>query len=156
MFCGWGHKKQCRCMTCVSFKEWSHKRAYRAALASAKAQSKELLDMALRKPLPGQQYGPVAPMFSDEDFQRDYPNITEYLFTERWADGSMRQTSTLSVFSDNGSLKIVLNDRDNNRSAFFSAKRFLEALENMETALREETVDWKSRGQNRQASQTPF
>lgn len=156
MFCGWGHKKSCRCLPCVSFKEWSAKQAYRYALASAKSQSKEVTDMALRKPLPGQQYGQAAPMFDDQDFRQLYPNLYEYLFTDRWADGSVRQTSTLSVFSDNGALKVVLNDRDNNRSAFFSAKRFNEALESMETALREETVDWKSRSHTKPAGQTPF
>jgi len=111
----------------------------------------------LRKPQPGEMYGPPALPFCDPDFQSKYPNVTEYLFTRNWTDGSVRQTSTLSVFTDGEAMKVVLNDRENNRSAFFCEPTFSGALEAMEAALAADRVDWKSRSSGAaKAMQTPF
>jgi len=113
--------------------------------------------MALQKPKPGENYGPQSPPFRDDKFAADYPNLTEYLFTDRWQDGSVRVTSTLSVFSDNGCIKFVLNDRDNNRSAFFSEETWMDTLVAIEQALASGRVDWKSRrGTTNDAMKTPF
>lgn len=113
--------------------------------------------MALNKPKPGEAFGQPSPPFRDEKFVNDYPNITEYLFTAFWQDGSPRVTSTLSVFSDNGSLKVVLNDRDNQRSAFFSEETLIDTLTAIEQALASNRVDWKSRrGGGTGQMATPF
>lgn len=111
----------------------------------------------LRKPVPGQMFGPVERPFDDSEFKARYPSIYEYLTVTRWADGSNRVTSTISVFIDNGALKLVINDRDNNRSAFFSAPTFEDTLVRMEEALTEDSADWKSRNANAAAAtRTPF
>lgn len=113
--------------------------------------------MALRKPKPGELLGPQDPPFVDNAFQGDYPCLTEYLFTRQWADGSHRMTSTLSIFTDNGALKLVINDRDNNRSAFISKPTWAEALEALESGLAHDSLDWKSKSQvNQAAMKTPF
>lgn len=111
----------------------------------------------LRKPLPGQTYGISDVPFEDEDFKARYPSLYEYLFTQKWTDGSVRQTSTLSVFTDGVSLKLVINDRDNNRSGFINAATWIECLELMEARLANDEMDWKSRsGTQSQNMKTPF
>jgi len=145
-FCGWGCRCGNRCDTCYSINLLTRKQQYRRALAQSKVSPVTLEDDVIKKPMPGQQYGPVAPPFCDPDFQTKYPLLTEYLFTCRWADGSNRVTSTLSIFTDGESLKVVLNDRDNNRSAFFSDRTWALIFDTMEMALKEDRVDWKSRG----------
>lgn len=113
--------------------------------------------MGLRKPAPGEMYGPPAVPFSDAEFQRKYPSITEYLFTQKWQDGSPRVTSTLAIFSSEGALKVVLNDRDNNRSAFFCEPTVELALESLEQALSTDRVDWKTKpGMASDKMKTPF
>jgi len=110
----------------------------------------------LRKPRPGEYYGAPEVPYEDVAFQGDYPNIHEYLTVERWADGSPRTTSTLTLFVSGGSLKVVLNDRDNNRSAFINDSSVVAALEKLEAQLKSESVDWKSKGSSNGAGKPPF
>lgn len=113
--------------------------------------------MALRKPTPGQMLGIASVPFRDEEFASRYPSIVEYLFTAKWTDGSVRVTSTISLFADNDCLKLVLNDRDNNRSVFINATTVEGALVALEEALANDTADWKSRSGGAAAqSKTPW
>lgn len=157
MFCGWGHRRGCQCLTCRMVFGMSRKAAYRLALKLSKAVQQTSEDDMLKKPNPGQMYGVADVPFDDEDFRAKYPTLWEYLFTQRWQDGSIRTTSTISLFATDGALKVVINDRDNNRSAFFNARTLTEALDSMESGLCNDTADWKTRS-NGQAKgfATPF
>jgi len=111
----------------------------------------------IKKPRPGEYYGPPEVPFLDDDFRDRMPNLYEYLTLERWQDGSVRTTSTLTIFVSGGNLKVVLNDRDNNRSAFFNASTFDSCLTEIESQLKADRVDWKSKGSSNGTSQkTPF
>jgi len=157
MFCGWGHTRDCPCDVCESCFRMSRKQAYRKALAQYKAQCRQTEDAMLKKPMPGQLYGVADVQFDDLKFRETYPTIYEYLFTQRWQDGSTRVTSTISFFAQEGALKVVINDRDNNRSAFFNAETFDAAMASMEASLKSDTTDWKSRsGAPAKGASPPF
>jgi len=157
MFCGWGHKSGCECNVCVYVFVLTHSQQTRYNRKSRQAKQASEEDDMLKKPAPGQMYGTASTPFVDEEFINEYPTITEYLFTSKWTDGSVRATSTLSIFTDGDAMKVVLNDRDNNRSAFFCEATFSGAMHAMEKALREDKVDWKSRSSSGQAAkQIPF
>jgi len=111
----------------------------------------------LKKPLPGQYNGPTEFPFSDIKFLESYPTLHEYLTCTQWDARTIRTTSTLLFFVENGVMKVCLNDRDNNRSAFFTAPTMEELMSEMEVKLASEKVDWRTR--SRQANQpgyTPF
>jgi len=113
--------------------------------------------MALRKPLPGQYNGPVEEPFHDNAFQGDFPTLHEYLTAPKYPDGTFRHTATMLVFFDGPVLKLVINDRDNNRSAFFTAPTFRDAMDKAEAALACETADWRFKGGNSvDKMKTPF
>jgi len=157
LFCGWGHERSCVCKVCLACFTLTRKQAYRLAARERKRAKAEEECPLLRKPKPGENYGPPSVPFCDEEFAKKWPNVLEYLITDRWTDGTVRVTSTLSIFTDGVSLKVVLNDRDNNRSAFFCEATFAEAMEAMEDALRLDRVDWKSRSSySKPAKDTPF
>jgi len=113
--------------------------------------------MPIRRPKPGEtNVRNEAPM-DDGDFRGTYPTLYEYLTLTQWSPGQARITSTIMVFVDQGVLKCCLNDRDNNRSAFFSSPKFLDLLDLMEAQLSSETVEWKSRSTKPGApGYTPF
>lgn len=146
MFCGWGHVRWCKCVVCTEVLGYSRKSSYRRMKRREVRLDQREIDMSIRKPRPGEYNGPVEDPFNDAAFQGDYPTVHEYLFQTQWADGSFRHTSTISVFTDNGVMKLVLNDRDNNRSAFFTAKTWRDLFDKMEAALAGETVDWRFKG----------
>lgn len=120
-------------------------------------EEKERVEDMLRKPKPGERTGPVEPVFNDADFKATYPQTTDHLAAVRYEDGSPRVTSTLLIFCDTGILRVCLNDRDNNRSVFFTGETVEAALTSMENALAEGTVEWRSRSQSGYNNvKTPF
>lgn len=157
MFCGWGHVRWCKCVVCTEIYGFSRKGHYRRMKRRSEAAGQGVIEMAIRKPKPGEYNGPVEDPFKDGAFQGDWPTLYEYLFMTQWADGSFRHTSTMSVFTDNGIMKIVLNDRDNNRSAFFTGATWRDIFDKIEAALAGETVDWRFKGGSGvDKTKTPF
>jgi len=99
--------------------------------------------MALNRPLPGQYNGPKEERLSDVQWAEEYPTLLSYLSERTYSDNKPRVTSTLLIFVDDGILRICINDRDNNRSAFVTAATFSEALASLESRLLEESLDWR-------------
>ena len=113
--------------------------------------------MPIRRPTPGSQYGPTDPPWEDNEFSTNYPTIFEYLTLNSWGPGQPRSTSTIMLFVDNGVLKLCINDRDNQRSAFFTGTTLSAALVACENALSGETADWRSKSsRNGSNGYTPF
>lgn len=104
------------------------------------------IEEVIRKPKPGEKCGPVEAVFNDADFKATYPSITDHLTSARYDDGSNRATSTLLIFCDQGVLRVCVNDRDNNRSVFFTGETMESALMAAENALATNTADWRVRG----------
>ena len=71
------------------------------------------------------------------------PSVVEHLVDSTYDDGSLRETSTLTVFIDAGVLKVGLNDRDNRRTLYVSGPDVGSALESLERALRAQAPDWR-------------
>lgn len=70
----------------------------------------------------------------DPEFARRYPILVEYLTSEKYDDGLVRERSALSMFCEDGMIKLALNDRDVGASLYCSSTTFggaLEALEGM-------------------------
>lgn len=157
MFCGWGHRKGCVCVVCVSLQVKNPRFASsRKTIMKVNQEEKGIAEM-LRKPKPGERTGPVEAVFNDADFKASYPHLTDHLVGTRYEDGSSRVTSTLLIFCDSSVLRVCLNDRDNNRSVFFTGETVEVALTAAENALAENSVEWRSRGQfNNPAMKTPF
>jgi HKD family nuclease len=107
----------------------------------------------LQRPKPGEILGPSDAPFTDSKFAKEFPMLHAMLKETRYDDGNPRVSSTILFFCENGVLRACLNDRDNNRSAFFTDEQFLTLLEVMENGLTSGRVDWRSK---RDAARTPF
>jgi len=111
----------------------------------------------LQKPKPGDRMNVYETPFTDKEFTGLYPQLAAMLTATRYDDHSSRITSTLLIFSDAGVLRMVLNDRDNNRSAFFTNTTFESCLALIETKLALDQVEWKTKGSFNNANiKTPF
>lgn len=157
MFCGWGHLRSCQCQTCLSLGSKNTRYANRQkTIISMTAQNQMEYEM-LQRPKPGEKSGPVEKAFADAHFSKQYPYLHAMLTSQKYEDGTPRITSTLLIFSDNGVLRFCLNDRDNNRSAFFTDSTFEWILEKVEQSVAMGTVEWKTKGQyNSNGMKTPF
>lgn len=83
--------------------------------------------------------------WKDSDFEGDYPFLYAFLCESKWDDGTARETGTLTLFTNDGVLKAVLNDRAFNRSAFTSAPTLSGLFDQMESALEQDCVEWRGR-----------
>jgi len=157
MFCNHYHDVDCTCIVCrrVPAKIRKIHPIGFPHLKTVKSGTEGVLKV--KRPTPGQFTGKVEPVWGDDEFLQDHPNLADHLRSVKYEDGVARQTSTLMLFSDNGTLKLCLNDRDNARSVFVSGQNIMEAFELLEKGLRESSLDWKMKG-NRPGGQgyTPF
>jgi hypothetical protein len=78
------------------------------------------------------------------DIRLNWPALGEYLFTEKYPDGVQRQRSTLTVMAgDAEGWKMVLNDRQENRSLWATGGTLEEAMMALEVALEAEHTPWR-------------
>jgi len=106
----------------------------------------------LMRPKPGEITARNDPPFADRQFAKDYPTLNEMLTATQYGDNQPRQTSTVLIFCENGVLRLCLNDRDNSRSAFFTAETISDVFHAVEDALAANRVDWRMKNNMR----TPF
>lgn len=79
----------------------------------------------------------------DESLYKSAPELHDFLLVGHWPDGSVRDRGTLLVFSDGGSLKGCLNDKDAGAVAFVTAETFQGVLKAANAALAEGKGDWR-------------
>lgn len=99
--------------------------------------------MALRKP------SPVAPTTSlngvdDSLFALEHPTLWEWLVTPCWEDGSSRLLPSLTIFVENATLKVCLNDKACQRVCFLTSTSIEGLLSEAESALLAGTLDWRA------------
>ena len=76
-------------------------------------------------------------------FASRYPALGEYLTLTTCDDGSVRQTSTVLLFQEDGLIKLCINDRDLSRSAFVSGHDLESAFQKLEEGLVTGDLDWR-------------
>lgn len=79
----------------------------------------------------------------DVEFGKLYPTLAEYLTAVRWDDGKPREVATMLLVTELGMWKACLNDRANNRSAWFTGVSVSDLLETIDNALEAESAGWR-------------
>jgi len=157
MFCGSGCRVSCHCCVCqtISVNPTTGKRVPGGSKGRPKV--KGSVEMALSRPDPSRHNGVKEEPFSDVEFCSKYPTLYAFLTDRTWDDGKPRVTSTLLIFLEHDVLRICINDRDSNRSAFITGQTIEEALTSLEARLCAETLEWRIKQAYGSAKvQTPF
>ncbi len=71
------------------------------------------------------------------------PQLFEHLTATEFADGAMRATSTLTVFSEHGSFKGCLNNKEEGVVAFVTSSTLTGILDAFEEGLEMDALDWR-------------
>lgn len=74
------------------------------------------------------------------------PAVVEYLTAVCYPDGSNRERSTISVFIEDGVVKVCLSDRDQARTLWRSGVSVEDALMALESCVVDGTADWRRSG----------
>jgi hypothetical protein len=88
--------------------------------------------------------GGVTPF--DDVWLGTYPTIGEYLSTDSWDDGSVREPSSLSISLRDGQTLLALNDKSMRRSIYTQADTLEDALGLLEAALAGGKCTWRPWG----------
>jgi hypothetical protein len=72
------------------------------------------------------------------------PELLGHLTEATWEDGGERELSTLTVFRQDGSWKVWLNDRACDRFSCVSGDTIEQALASLEDRLQTGTMDWRT------------
>lgn len=81
--------------------------------------------------------------FPDASWAGKYPTISQYLADGAWDDGTPRERSALSVFTEDGVVKLALNDKDLARSCYASGLTVEKCLHSMEKGLADGSAVWR-------------
>lgn len=87
--------------------------------------------------------GSVGGVVSDPVFASSSPALFDFVCVRPDGAPPGFQMSALTVFSEDGLIKLALNDRENDVVCFYSAPTLQEALEGLEDKLSSGEVDWK-------------
>jgi hypothetical protein len=100
--------------------------------------------MAIRRANGAEKSGGSGGSLVGGDAAALFPTLWEWLSSEQYDDASARQTATMLVFVEDGSVKLCLNDRDSHRKAWVTGKTPEAAFASLEQALASDTADWRA------------
>ena len=89
--------------------------------------------------------GPTAPAVAT-GLMTSLPAVFEFLSSDRYPDGSPRERSTMTVFVEDGVVKVCLSDRDQARTLWRSARTLEDVLLALELSLQDASADWRRAG----------
>ena len=156
LFCGWGHFPDCRCRVCHVLSRTGGWRPKRKSRGRKKPKKGDLGSMAIKKPT-GNGSGKTDLPFKRSEFADTYPTLWEWLTLDTYADGTTRLTASLTIFNQWGVLKCCVNDRDLDRSAFFTGETVESLLASVDKGLEEDSCDWRKKpGTAKSSGQPPY
>jgi len=97
----------------------------------------------LKRPVLSKEASVLATDLTEDDIFGDLPALREYLTERFYEDGTVRQTASLLVFCEDGLCKLMVNDREVGRVAFWSGESFTAVLAAAEAALAGDRADWR-------------
>lgn len=90
------------------------------------------------------------PIYEDDQAQKKFPTLVEFLTREWWEPNKPRQKGTLVVFAEDGLFKAAVSDKDGEYVAFVSKKTLMGLLEAIEKGLILDSLDWRLTAAGRQ------
>lgn len=108
------------------------------------ADEKPLLRRRVTGPVPGQSLIVAQPKYHCSTLSR-FPTLLAFLTQIWWDKQTARQTGTLTLFAEDGKLKVCLVDRDVDEVAFVTGQGLPEVLEALEEGLSAGGLDWRKK-----------
>jgi hypothetical protein len=90
----------------------------------------------------GQSAAPVEALV-DTAFLNAFPDLHDHMTQVRWEDGSLRNTSSVTLFIEGAQWKACLNDRDAGLVAFVAGRSFNDVLRALNDGIKGDTLDWR-------------
>lgn len=133
-------------------RSWAYLDLRESCATSAQDRLREVMTMALSRRTPAAEPGSGAGPAGDAKFTKAYPLLWEHLTATKFADGSPRKTSSLSIFVQDSDVKCIVRDREAKECLFATADGVFALFEVVEALLADPHADWRrDRFQDEQA-----
>lgn len=100
--------------------------------------------MPLKKPGGNGEHQSAIPVDpSSAGFLTTFKDLTEFLCSQSWADGSPRERGTLLLCATGGKWQLKVRDPSAQRYAFYTARTLEEALLGLDMGLAADDLDWR-------------
>jgi hypothetical protein len=86
----------------------------------------------------------------DSEWMQQYPALHDYITLGTNPDGTLRRTSTITLFADMGTWKCYLNERDSGASLCATGSSVSDTLAALEVMLEAEVTPWRFSDRPRQ------
>lgn len=96
------------------------------------------------------------PAWSDPEFWSQYPHLHAFLHDDKYEDGSVRITGSISFFTKGGTLTVAVNDNDRAVTAFVTAPTWAEVMNLLDEGIRTDMLEWRSKAKFGQDKKVPF
>ena len=84
-------------------------------------------------------------------WEKEYPDLVEFLSRSTWDDGKPRATGTITFFLEDGFLRIWINDKDGGRGTCITAPSPEEGLLLSSLAVSSPETAWRADQKKRKA-----
>lgn len=81
--------------------------------------------------------------FCDPKATEKFPSLVEFLTVTEWAPDEPRDPGSVTVFVQDGRVKVCFNDKDANMTAFASLDTLTDVLKEMERLLAKDDLEWR-------------
>lgn len=103
----------------------------------------EVAEMLLSKESDRRVVGGATGVVVDDKFAKTYPTLYAYLTQTAWPDGTVRETSSVSVFVDGNAVKCVLKDRSLGICLWATCPTFTGLYAVLEALLCDPAAEWR-------------
>lgn len=104
--------------------------------------------MALKKAAERKVDGQSTVPLMGGKFALDYPGIWDHLTQTAWEDGSPRVPSSILIFEQDGSLKLMLRDKSAGLCLWVAGRTFEALLLACEMGINDPATEWRQDRQN--------
>lgn len=113
--------------------------------------------MALKKPsTPIKSPLDNLPQWEDVEFRTDFPFLHAFLYDTEYEGGEPRMPGTVVVCCKNGVLSLILNDNQEQRTAFVNCGTWAEAWFTANEAIGSDRTEWKGKRPTDMGKKVPF
>jgi len=155
MFCGWGHRVSCACAVCATMLSAHNCRWKKRKRGRKKPSSSQKEMTIMKKPGTEAKFQLNKPL-EESAWSDAYHTLWDYLTTSVYDCGTIRLTSSITFFCQEGVLKCCVNDRDTERTAFFTGPTMESLLEAVEQSLASDDCDWRVKKGTPAQNKPPF
>jgi len=138
------------CLSCISCKCVDDTHNHYLQRSKTRVRYFNVWETVMKRPDAGKSEQGVRGLLKDEQSNKNFPTLIQFLNDDTWDDGGTRTPGSLTLFIEDGCWKACLNDRDSQASLYVTGDNVGACMKSLEARLagtaNAEWRSWKKKG----------